>query len=236
MRSGIMAGGLMAAAALFAGIGANAQVTPKGGGYIFRQKFTPGEKINYAVNVSASVPGMPGAPTGGAYKMQMNVRMNVLSVQNGIANVKVISDGMTLNGKTAQKGQSALLKIDSRGQTTGGGGRGGGVSPIFPQGPVKVGDTFASESGGVTSMGGVNTKTTFRFAGLKTYQGVKVAQLTLLSNMTGGTGGIKGGTNGFMLISMADGQVVSGRTDSSMNLGQTGKGMNVTSHMKIDRK
>lgn len=232
MRVGIMAGGLMAAAALFAGTGANAQVTPQGNGYLFRQKFTPGEKINYAVNVSATVPNMPGAAGGGAYKMQMNVRMNVLSVQNGTANVKVVSDGMTMNGKTAQKGQSAMLKIDSRGQTTGG----GGVSPIFPQGPVKVGDTFTSESGGVTGMGGVSSKTTFRFAGLKTYQGVKVAQLTLLSNMTGGTSGIKGGTSGFMLIALSDGQVVSGRTDSSMNLGQSGKGMNIISHMKIDRK
>ena len=231
MRYDRMAGGLLGTAALMAGGKVNAQITPQGGGYLFRQKFTAGEKINYPMDINSSASGsMPGA---GSYKIQMAVHLSVLSVQNGIANVRVTSDGMMMNGKAMQKGESATVKINSRGQTIGGGKGRGAISPIFPQGPVKIGDTFASEGGITSGAGGISTATTFRLVGFKVYNGQKVAQLAIKSNTSGK---VAGATTGFMLISMADGQVVSGRTDTNMNLAQGGKGMSLVTHMRIERK
>ena len=229
-----MAGGLLAVAALTAGGQVNAQITPQGGGYLFRQKFTAGENLNYPMTIdsSASV-AMPG---GSAYKVQTALHLSVLSVKNGIANVKVTTDGVTMNGKAMQKGQSATVKIDSRGQMTGGSDKGagrGGVAPVFPQGPIKIGDSFEAEGGMMSGMNGISAKTTFRLVGFKTYNGQKVAQLAIKSSVSGK---MSAGTTGFLLISMADGQVLSGRTDTNMNLGQAGKGMNLVTHMKIERK
>ena len=132
MRYGTVAGGLMAAVALLAGPGANAQIVAQGNGYLFRQKFTTGQKINYAMDISAST---PGSAMGGSYKAQMLIHLSVLSAQNGVANVKVVSDGLTLNGKAMQKGESATIKMDARGQTVGGGsGHNGTIGPDLPAG------------------------------------------------------------------------------------------------------
>ncbi len=239
MRYAAGTSAILAAAALLGGTGANAQVTPQGGGYLFRQKFTVGQKLNYPIDVSSTVGGtMSGT---GAYKMQMAIHMSVLGVKNGVATVRVSSDGMTMNGKTVPEAKNtsktATVKIDSRGQMIGDSAKGGegrgGLSPIFPQGPIKIGESFAALGGITNGMGATQTKTTFRLVGFKDYNGQKVAQLALKSDASGQ---MSGATSGFMLISMADGQIVSGRTDTNMKMGQNGKNMSIVTHMKIERK
>ena len=231
MRYSILAGGLVAFAAFGWGGRANAQITPQGGGYLFLQKYTAGQKINYVMDMNVTAPGAPTA--SGAFKMQMMLHLTVLSVKGGVANVNIASDAMTMGGKALKKGENATVKIDSRGQTTGSGDHNGGVAPIFPQGPIKIGGTFTSAAGGATSMGGFSTTTTFRLVGFKVYNGRKVAQLAVTSNIGGKAAGT---SSGFMLIAEADGQLVSSRADSSMNVGQNGKNMSVVSHVKIERK
>ena len=227
------AGGLVLTGMVFSMGAANAQVTQKGGGYLFRQKFTPGQTLRYGVDSSASAPGI--AMGGGSFKIQMGMSMSVLSVSNGVATVKLTRDAMSLNGKSQGKPETSTMKIDSRGQTVITGTKhGASIGPILPEKPLKIGDVFTSEGGGMTGMqGGMNVKTTYRFIGLKNYNGKRVAQFSLVSDTTGE---VRGSTSGFLLYSMADGQIVSASTDTKMSMKQQGKSLDITSHTKMELK
>ena len=219
-------------AALAAAGAAQAQITPKGNAYLFRAKYTKGQKLQYEMDASTTAPGT--APGGGAFKMKMNMALEVLDVQNGIATVKTTSDGGALNGKAAGKGNATTMKVGNRGQIIGGNGA-ANFGPTLPENPIKIGDTFTMQGGGLAGgQGGAGVKTTYRLIGFKTYRGQKVAQIAV-SNVANGE--FKSNSNGSLLLSMADGQIVSMSLDSqsSINGGQ-GKTMNLVSHVKMDRK
>ena len=193
-----------------------AQVTPSGGGYLFRQKYSKGMKLVYDFTVNAEVVGMPG---GGKNVVKATLTQEVLDVKNKVSSVKVTSSAMTMNGKPmpggAGAGNSAIVKYDANGKLIG--GKGGddlsasmGFTP--PNRPLKIGETFSS--GKNNSNPNLTAMTiNYKFLGLKTVNGQQVAQFAVNSSMSGQANMTSVGT---LLINMKDGFPV--RSTITMNM------------------
>ena len=207
---------------------AKAQVTQSGGGYLFRQKYSKGQVIRYAINGSSS-----GA--GQNMKITMGMTMKVTAVKNGVATVVMTRDAGSMNGKSLGKAETVTLRMDNRGHVIGDGSGQGleGLSAVLPEKPIRIGETFTTNTGAMSGGMGQNVKATFKFLGLKTYNGQKVAQFTTSGTVSGQ---VQAKSTGFMLISVADGQLVSAKTDTSVAANQKGNKSNISFRMNVERK
>jgi hypothetical protein len=171
--------------------GALGQISPSGGGYLFRLKYTPGEVLNYKLTAS-----VPGSTTQG---MSMAMKMKVLSVTNGIAHIQATSSS-TANGRSFNM-PAQDIKIDTLGKSTGGGMAGAAFN--CPAKPIKVGDTWSGDLPGMNGKAmGVQTHLTFK--AIKVINGRKEALLGIKIQFSGQ---MQGSGDGTIQLDAADGQI-----------------------------
>jgi hypothetical protein len=234
LRVGLLAAGVWMTAPITP---AGAQITQSGNGYLFRMKYTRGQKMNYVMNSENSNPAMPGG--GGA--MTVPVTMTVLDVKGKVATIRLDIGPVTMGGKEVVKKQSSEVQMDDRGRLVGKSGApmaalsqlGAGI----PEKPIKIGDSFVvNQKGSAGSMGNMNTKTTYKFLGIKTLGNRKVAQMSITLS-SGGSMNMKG--SGTVLFDMTDGSLVSQKMDTQVTMappGQSGQSMTMSMKTNMERK
>ncbi len=221
----------MAAIALVGSIPrAGAQVTRMGDSYLFRMKYTKGQKMSYDVISSVQVPG-----GSGTMKMDMPMTMNVKDVQGKTATVQLDVGPMMMNGKPGNvKKQSMEIKLDDRGKTLSGGAPGmQGVSTQLPEKPLKVGETYAS-SNTVNVMGQqLSVKSVNKFLGIRKVGSRTVAALGTTST---GSGAMKVSGTGTAYVDVADGSLVAMNMNQEMIFTQGGKSQTMKNLVTVTRK
>ncbi len=187
------------AAALMGATGAHAQITKSGPGYLFRVKWVKGQVLKYNFVMSGAM-----MPKGQSFVNTMTVK----DVKNGIATVesKVIlpQSGSSRNTKPTV----TTIKLDNRGKIIGesSGQLNGAVTPTFPQGPVKVGQSWNGE---ISLAQGMKVNAVYTLTGVKSINGKLIAEVgQRISGSMGQMGTISG--TGKVEFYAADGSMRSG--------------------------
>lgn len=206
---------------------AGGQITKQGDAYLFRMRFTKGQKMSYTIKSSARTPD-------GKVSMSADVPMlsTVKDVKGKIATVQLDIGPMMMNGKAMnQRKQSMEIKIDERGKPVGAVGPAQNVSTQLPDKPLKVGGTFPSTN--IVNLGGsqFETKATNKFLGFKRVGSRKVA---VISTTATGTGAIQSKGNGMSYVDVADGSLVSMNLTQRMTM--SGQPQPITSIITITRR
>lgn len=192
---------------------ANAQVTKAGAAYLLRIKWVKGQVIKYNISMTGSM--LPKAQI-------ITSTLTVKDVKNGVATVESKVTMPTTGNSRNTKPQVATMKIDSRGKVTGdtGGSMTGAATPTFPQGPVKIGQSW---KGDMNVSQGMNLNATYTLLGVKTVNGKVIADIG--QKVTGNMGEMGSMTgNGKVEIFGADGSVRGGNMLMNLNMkSQDGK-------------
>ncbi|MBL8048878.1 MAG: hypothetical protein JNJ45_09375 [Chthonomonas sp.] len=196
-----------------------AQITKQGDAYLFRIKFTPGQTIKYLMNMN-----MTGTPQ--PMNMNMTVSQKVKSVKGTTATIEA-----TTSGIPGQKPMTQTMTIDNRGRATGAGAA-GGSQVAYPEGPVKVGQTWKGQLPGMGQ--GMGGDATYKLVAIKTVNGKQVAQVSLSMNLSQGTAMKMSGT-GTMYIFMSDGSLSTMSMNTNMSMKQDKQTMNMKMNMTMKR-
>lgn len=188
---------------------AHAQITKKGDGYLFRIKWTPGQTIKYVMNMSMSGDAMPKP-----MNMNMSISQKVKKVAGTVATIEATTSGVPGQPKP----QVQTMTIDNRGRATSGAAAGSQVA--FPEGPVKIGQTWKGSLPGMQQ--GMAGDAVYKLLSVKTVGGKPVAEVGLSLNMKQG-GAMSMTGSGTMLIFMADGSLSSMTMNTNMSMSQQGK-------------
>jgi hypothetical protein len=173
---------------------APAQITQQKDGYLIFVKYKKGQTITQDMSMNAV----------GNTKLKSTSRFmtKCLDVdKNGNSTIEVTVAG---NGKA--KATKKKLKVDNHGKPIGNSIDGYSGSFAWPDKPVRVGDswigniTMASAGQGA----GGSIKSTYKFAGIKTVKGVRVASIAAVLNV-GGSFEISG--TGMIYVRFSDGQL-----------------------------
>ncbi|MGV3618246.1 MAG: hypothetical protein ACO1SV_23205 [Fimbriimonas sp.] len=164
-----------------AGLGstfASAQVTPSGGGYLLRVKYSTGQVLRYAS--TNSVGGATGR--GDGLVISLPIVMRVTEVKGKVAKAR-LTVGPAKNGnQILNNSQTVVMTLNNRNQG-GGEGQSTGVTAQLPERPVKVGQTWTAVAPISTASGQVQRlNATYRFQGVKKVGGKSVAVITYSVN------------------------------------------------------
>ena len=185
----------VAGAALCLAVVSDAQVTVKNGLYDFKVKFVKGKKYTFVNSVDAA----------GGIKFDMPIQLNVLSVSPTRVEVETKTGPGRLNG-TEMGGTAVTEKavLDPRGKTVSGGSAGGqNVFGSLPAKPIRPGSTWSGKAPiGENQLGLKDVTATYKFVGVESVSGKKVARIDLTIK---GSGEAKMSGQGKIYISVADG-------------------------------
>jgi len=204
----------VAGAVLVSGTTTQAQVSRSGGGYLFRMKFTKGQKMTYMMSMNTSASGMAQP-----MKTSVPMTMTVMSVQGNVATMK-----MTMGAVMGQKPRDITVKMDNTGKLVSGNMQGlNGVSATYPKNPVAVGGSWKNTTAFPLGPGGnLDSTTNYKFKSIKNVGGRQVAELYV--TMTGKSQQFKMSGSGTMLILMADGSLWNTQITTDMDMAVEGKG------------
>lgn len=199
-----------------------AQVTKSGTKYLFRIKFKKGEKFDYSVTNSMSIPGSkPQDPK------PMSYTWTTKSVSGDNAIITMSSGGssedISMNSRGITNAKSSVSMFSNEMAT-------------LPEKAIAIGDSWSS-SGKTQGMSGpMDVKTTNTFKGIKTVDGKKMAHIAVTIKMTGS--GINGTGTGDNLVELSNG--MSYRATIKMELKasnpQDGKTMTFKVNTAVTRK
>lgn len=177
---------------------ADAQVTKSGPGFLLRMKWTKGAVMKYSISASS-----PMNPKASAFKTTST--MKVKDVKNGVATIEstttLPSSGSTRNTTP----QTTTMKMDSRGKIVGDklGNMAAAGSPTFPEGPIKIGQSW---KGKFAMQQGINLDATYTLKAVKLINGKTIAEIAQkVTGSMGPTGTMNG--SGTMTIYGADGSL-----------------------------
>lgn len=195
-----------------------AQVSSQGNAFLLRTKYVKGQTLKYKMTTNIS-----GGPSK-VPPMEIPMTLKVKDVKNGVATIVY-----TTKVPGQPKGGDIEVKVDSRGKMVGGAGlealQGmGAMGATLPEKAVKVGDTWTQNMNS-PAMQGMKMSTTYRFNGLKTVGGVKVAEIGMTIKGTGPQNMTMSGT-GTMTMLASDGTMRN--TSMSMDLKMQGMAMKTT--------
>jgi len=169
-----------------------AQISPaKGGGYLFRVKYTKGQTMRF--QTESTVANKGSKSSGMSFKAPMTIQ--VLNVVKGVATVNVTKGAGTLNGQPFGKSESVHAQLDETDSSSING-------PQVPLKPIQTGGTWKAIR--AVSFGGPpqNLNAVYRFQGFKTVDGHKVA--VVVYSLTGAASGA-----GTMLLQTNDASIYS---------------------------
>jgi hypothetical protein len=208
---------------------AGAQITKQGDAYLFRMKFSKGQKMSYTITSSAKVPNNPAA-----IKAVVPMSMTVQDVKGGIATIQLVTGPMTVNGKPlGPQPQTTVIKLDDRGKPVGGAMPGQQVSTQLPEKPLKVGGTYTATNT-VNMMGQqFAVKSTNKFLGIKHVGSRNVAAIA--TTMTG-SGAMKSSGTGVAYLDVKDGSLVSMKMNQKVTMTQGAQAQTINSVVTVTRK
>ncbi|MBL8060505.1 MAG: hypothetical protein JNK63_07315 [Chthonomonas sp.] len=186
---------------------ANAQVTKSGPGYLLRIKWVKGQVMKYNITMSGSMMPKPQV---------ISSIMTVKDVKNGIATVESKVTMPSTGSSRNTKPQVSTMKIDSRGKVIGesNGSLTGAATPTFPQGPVKIGQSW---KGDMSVSQGMNLNATYTLISVKTVNGKMIAEVgQRVTGSMGEMGSMAG--NGKVEIYGTDGSVRGGNMAMSLTM------------------
>ena len=197
-------GAALAAASTFG------QVTPMGGGYDFKMRFTPGQTMRYQISTDVQMAGQP-------MKTVQTLNQKVLAVKNGVATIEVSTTMTpTSTGGAPQTipATKKTLRMDAKGKVVGGDAGMSSPTASLPLKPVRVGESWSSQVP-VPGMPGGMANVTSTFRGLKSVNGQQVAEVAFRMNMSGRYSMNGTGTS---LILVKDGQTLSNTMNAAMTM------------------
>ncbi len=211
-----------------AATGANAQISPKAGGYLFRQKFTKGGKIQYITEITQ---GMGSSAVQGI-SMTMPFVQRVTDVSRGIASISVSVGPASLNKKSMGKVSTYQMKVDTQGKVVGGPAGGAQGVTAFPVKPIKFGQTWTATVP-APRMGGEQSTATavYKFLKMGSYRGKRAAVVAVTISTNGGFALTGGGTS---YLSAEDGSVL-GNVMKLTAGNPTGQGAPITVNVSVRR-
>ncbi len=231
----------LTAAALLTAVGlpcrTSAQVTPVGGGYLFRMKFTPGQTMRYTMTMSMS--GLPNQMKG--FNNSSTFTMHVLRVQGDKATIRLDIPAMVMNGQTIRPAAQTQITMDNRGQMVGGAAATNGLpQTVLPEKPLRIGQSFTQAIKGAPMGAAVAAQATYTLKGFQNVGGRKAAQLAiaLKGQAPGGPqGSVSFNGNGTMLLTVVDGSLLRSQMAQKMiGPGPNGSQMAITMNMSVTRR
>lgn len=123
--------------------GSIAQIVRKGSSYTFRAKYAKGRSASYLITTKVT----PINPNSGMKKttLTLPVRMKVLDVKTGVAQIRNEIGPMKVNGKIEQAKRNVVVHVDSLNRLV---GVGSAEVPQFsapmPEKPLKIGQSWSS--------------------------------------------------------------------------------------------
>lgn len=206
--------------ALALSAGATAQVSKQGSAYLFRVKYSKGQKLSY--NLAATITMPPGLAAG-PQKLTAPIIMVVKEVKAGVATIDYQAGPFLMNGRKTTEKQSAILKQDTRGRIVSGDATYTNVSSMaLPEKPIKVGESWKAQT--TTSAGGgqpVKMNATYTFRGIKTVKGKSVAVVGVVMKSAEG---IAMAGSGDLTLLVSDGSVVTSSTSLKIEMGKAADG------------
>lgn len=183
------------------------QVTKQGGGYLLRVRYSKGQILKYkTINGVEGEKGQPGA----GLRLNMPLTLTVTDVKGPYATVRC-KVGPALDGKAELfPSQTVIVRINNRNDTDN-----KVAAPVgtgLPKNSVRVGETWESDAPVNMGNGGVKRlHAVYKFNGIKTVDGMEVAQLAYQVS-----GAAKGG--GSMSLLVKDGTIWSNRSRLSLTM------------------
>lgn len=160
---------------------AHGQVVKKGSGYLFRIKFTKGQKLAYNVLMGLG-------PLG---KANSGLTISVLSVKGGIATTKLNVEAVKMGQRTVIPAQSATQAFNNRMEVAQSKDS-QSISQFkgaYPPQPIKIGGKWQTKLIMNAMSASTPIDTTYKFVGLKKVNGIQVAVLSMvLHGQYSGTG------------------------------------------------
>jgi hypothetical protein len=182
------------------------QVTKQGSAYLLRVRYSKGQVLTYK-----TINGVEGDKGPGAgLRLNMPLTLTVTDVKGPYATVRC-KVGPALNGKAEMfPSQTVIVRINNRNDTDN-----KAAAPVgmgLPKNAVRVGETWESDAPVNMGNGGVKTlHAIYKFNGIKTVDGMEVAQLSYQVS-----GAAQGG--GSMSLLVKDGTIWSNRSRLSLNM------------------
>lgn len=203
-----------AALSLFAFSGA--QITKQGSGYLFRVKFTKGQKTSYLMTMLSDM---------GAQKVNVTMPMSqtVTAVDKGVATVKVQVGEMKmmLNGKPIQNpaaaaGKTLEIKMNNRGEMVGSGAGSQQTSIPLPAKPVAVGSTWSDSTTVPVAGQPMKVNATYKLLGFEKLGKYNTAKVAVTVK---GAGQVTVNGKGTVWLNMSDGSMVKYINDVQTSMG-----------------
>ncbi len=188
------------------------QVTKSGKNYLVRLKYQTGQKITYDLITEARYPGL-----GGSAKVTSGLVVDVKSVSKEKYNVVFTVLPAMVGKEQRTKKATVNATVDSRNRIIKSSAKEGSAPDMldlaYPDKPIAPGFTWETASiGGFKDFGNVTARTTYKFVGVKTVNGVSVAEISVSQVGTQQSTIVTG--KGTILLRTADGSFES----STMNV------------------
>ena len=207
-----------------------AQITKSGNAYLFRMKYTKGAKYKFVLNSS-----VPVANKQKAASLSVPYSMTVSDVTGNVGTLAMQVGPSRVGDKVVGPVQNVVVKLDTRGRIVGNNTNPGNISGIvFPDKPVKIGDTFPVNGNAATGAAGMTITGSYKFLGIKTVGGKQVAELAITLS---GTGTASSQGSGVSLLDVADGQIITATINQTITVKpQGGKAVTMKNSVVISRK
>ena len=184
-------------------VAASAQIVRQKGGYLINVKYTNGQVLKQNLEMHL---------VGDTKKHPVSLFITkCLGVdKKGIATLDVT---VPTAGKTPSV--KKRIKVDRHGKPQGATIDGYSGSFVWPEMPIKVGQSWLGDMSVVgPGNGGMKLKSTYKLTGIKTVNGVKVASIASVMNVTG-TYEISG--TGILYVRFSDGQLQNAEFNLALN-------------------
>jgi hypothetical protein len=207
-----------------------AQITKTGNAYLFRMKYTKGAKYKFVLNSSVPVAKKPKATN-----LSVPYSMTVSNVTGNVGTLNMQVGPSRIGGKVVGPVQNVVVKLDTRGRIIGNNTNPSNISGIvFPDKPVKIGDTFPVNGNAATGAAGMTISGNYKFIGIKTVGGRQVAELAITLS---GSGTASSQGSGTSFLDVADGQIVTATINQTITVQpQGGKAISMKNSVVISRK
>jgi len=207
-------------------VGAYAQVSRSGAGYLFRYQYQKGKTYKYAMDSVAK---------NSSIKMNVGLKfkVTVLKVGKNTSKLRYDIDSMTQNGKPIGRSQTAEVEIDRRGNVVGDSGTIQQLGNVaYPKEAIAIGKSWTRNVNSAAMGFKMNLKGTYKFGGFQTVGGKRFAILNVKMKNTGDFSVDGGGT---MLVDAADGMVYSYKMTMTVGMKTSQQSVSLANVVTIKR-
>lgn len=198
------------------------QISPQGGGYLLRIKYTKGEKAKYIMKISSPMMKQP---------MTMTMMQSTKAVNGTSATV----DYDISSPQGGMGSQKVTVDVDNRGRVLKTSAPGGDQlnNVQLPEKPIRIGETWSGDVSSKGGMAGIKMKSLYKLVGVKNMGGGQCAQIAV--SMSGGNAQMKIDGSGTIYLRMKDGSIETTSLATNVTMNRDGKPMKVAQSITISR-